>query len=152
MEYRLDSPQLSEDERALLKSTANLNHLMTSATVAAAAAAATAAAGARSAKSFAAMGVAEAVEGRAAAPTAAPREERRLAHAGFSIFPCVGLLRGYSKVTFTVTFAPTIAAATRLQLHLSYKWVLDVLVCRVAAYTHGGVQRALTETALRLSV
>lgn len=75
---------------------------MTSATVAAAAAAAAATAsgqGPRSARSFANMGVADgAAPETDTGPLVAPREERRLAHGGFTVFPCVGHLKGYSKV------------------------------------------------------
>ncbi len=103
MEYRLDSPQLTEDERALIKSSANLNHLLTSKTVAAAAAAAAASGGAqRSAKSFGSVAGAAAAAAEAEpssdAFVVAPREERRLNSNGFTVFPCVGTIKGYSKV------------------------------------------------------
>ncbi|GIL93003.1 hypothetical protein Vretifemale_20446 [Volvox reticuliferus] len=129
VEYRLDSPQLTDDERALIKSVTFTRGLV-DATLAAAAAAATAAtprtgggvgsSGTLSrARSFASL--AGAADGAAAPPAVAPREERRLTHGGFTVFPCVGTLKGYSKVTFTVTFAPVLAAPAKLVLNFSYK-------------------------------
>ncbi|GLI70333.1 hypothetical protein VaNZ11_015289 [Volvox africanus] len=128
VEYRLDSPQLTDDERAMIKS-ATFTHGFVDATLAAAAAAATTAtlrtgggvgsSGTLSrARSFASL--ASAADG-AVAPAVAPREERRLTHGGFTVFPCVGTIKGYSKVTFTVTFAPVLPAPTKLVLNFSYK-------------------------------
>ncbi|GIL67303.1 hypothetical protein Vafri_20688, partial [Volvox africanus] len=66
--------------------------------------------------------LASAADGAAAQPPAvAPREERQLTHGGFTVFPCVGTIKGYSKVTFTVTFAPVLPAPTKLVLNFSYK-------------------------------
>ncbi|EFJ53186.1 hypothetical protein VOLCADRAFT_86216 [Volvox carteri f. nagariensis] len=131
VEYRLDSPQLSEEERALLKSATFAHGTLKDATIAAAAAAAAAGGGGGGggggllsrARSFASQTAATDGGPLAAAAAAVelPREERRLTHGGFTVFPCVGTLKGYSQVTFTVTFAPVLAAAAKLVINLSYK-------------------------------
>lgn len=119
VEFRLDSPQLSDDERALLKSAANMGTLLTSTAVAALAASAASAHG--NGFGHGMMSRASHHIGGAAAPEVAPREDRRLVHSGFSVFPCVGLLRGYGRVVVTATFSPVLAMPAKLQLRLNFK-------------------------------
>lgn len=111
VEFRLDSPQLTDEERVMLKSTVNVVAAMTNSAVAAALGASTRGGGGGGADD----------DGAAAPPAVAPREERCLVCSGFSVFPCVGVVKGYSKVAITATFSPVLPLPANLHLGLNYK-------------------------------